>query len=107
MWLGANLHGEPAWQRSHSVRLPDRAGAPEGLGATLTVGRAVFHLVVLPGARGRLRLRSRPAAALKEIWPVTGGWLRWPPPLALEPHDLTPLAETIARNSSFETSQAA
>ena len=100
IWLGANDHGEPAWYRAHGVRVP--AGDPsrfDGFGSTLTVGHAVFYMLVGYDRPIGLRLRYEAAAAFKEIWPGRARPVSWPPRLALRASGRQELPEYLAHHS--------
>jgi hypothetical protein len=100
VWLGANDHGEPAWYRAHGVYLDDaRAGDWDGFGATLTVGHAVFYMLVGFDEPVAMRPRYEAAAAFKEIWPARGRPLSWPPRLLLRARDRQGLAQYLAHHS--------
>lgn len=107
VWLGANLHGHPAWHRSHSIVPREESSNGCCFGATLTVGHVVFHIVSLPGVEGRLYLRRDPDLALRDIWPDAARTLAWPPSVILREHDLTALAEVIAQTSVLRADRAA
>jgi hypothetical protein len=103
VWIGANAHGEPAWYRAHSMRLPGQpATALDGFGATLTVGHAVFYLLIGYAGRAGMRLRYDAAAAMREIWPGRQRDIAWPPPLVLREREPQGLAEYLARHSVLE-----
>jgi hypothetical protein len=103
VWLGAADRGEHIWSRSNSLRAAD-ATAPDGFGAVLTVGHAVFYVAVLPAASGRLYLKPPLAQALRNIWPGSGRSMLWPPAAKATPQDLRDLAELIAQNSVMKPS---
>jgi hypothetical protein len=68
VWLGAREQFHAAWYRSHSLRLP---GAPEdqvdGFGAALSLGFAVFWLIVPDNPNVQVRLVSEAAMMMKPI----------------------------------------
>jgi hypothetical protein len=101
IWLGANSHGEMAWFRAHSLSLgaaPDQAGA---WGATISFGYSVMHIVYHGLSERRMRLRQDAQRSLRRIWTPRDAFV-WPPPLRMQPTDLSPLAHVIAEQSSFE-----
>lgn len=101
IWLGANSHGEMAWFRAHSLNLgavPDQTGA---WGATISFGYSVIHIVFHGLSNQRMRLRREAQRSLRRIW-TPRDHSAWPPPLVMQPRDLTPLAHVIAEQSSFE-----
>jgi hypothetical protein len=70
-----------------------------GFGATLTIGHAVFYMLL--GYTGRLGMRMRydAAIALKEIWPNPRDLLEWPAPLSLSESQIGSLAKYVEGNS--------
>ena len=101
VWLGANSHGEMGWFGAHSLTLPGHPQQSEAWGASISFGYALVHLVFHGLPQQRMRLRGGALRMLRPIWQPRSG-LRWPPPVVVRPHDLTPLAVLVAENSSFE-----
>lgn len=100
VWLGAREVGHAAFYRGHSVRLGDSdRAAVDGFGVVLTVGFAVFWVLVpyLPGVG--LRLTGEAAMATKPIWPGLGRPVVWPPAHTIVPLDLTGLPARFAASS--------
>jgi hypothetical protein len=100
VWLGANDHGDAGWQRAHQIRLHGNVSERvDGFGATLTVGHAVFYLLIGYAGRVGTRLRYEAAYALKEIWPTVRDELEWPPAVTLPRHPSTGVTELVVANS--------
>jgi hypothetical protein len=100
VWLGARERGHAGWYRAHTLRLP---GSDEhdvdGFGVVLTVGFAVFWVVVPFTPSVKLRLVSEAAMATKPIWPGLGRSVAWPPAQSIVPINLTELPQRFVRSS--------
>jgi hypothetical protein len=57
VWAGANSHGQPAWQGSHSLVFGD-GPHQRGFGSTLSFGYGVLHLIQHADDDTMLRLRD-------------------------------------------------
>ncbi len=100
VWLGATDDGGGGWQRAHEIRLRgNTSDRIDGFGATLSIGHAVFYLLIGYGRRVGTRLRYQAAFALKEIWPSAREELKWPPAVRLPKLPATGVTELVVRNS--------
>lgn len=100
VWLGARETGHAAWYRSHSLRLPDGdEDQVDGFGVVLSVGFAVFWVVVPYDPTVQLRLVGEAAMATKPIWPGLGRAVTWPPPRTIVPLHLTALPQRFVSSS--------
>jgi len=102
VWLGATNQRPAEHYRGHRYPIPVPGPKSEeihGFGATLTIGHAVFYMLL--GYTGRLGMRMRydAAIALKEIWPNPRDLLEWPAPLSLSESQIGSLAKYVEGNS--------
>jgi hypothetical protein len=108
VWLGATDDGGGGWQRAHEIRLRGNSSEhSDGFGATLSIGHAVFYLLIGYGGRVGTRLRYQAAFALKEIWPSAREELKWPPSITLPELPATGVTELVVRNSITVESRSA
>ena len=100
VWLGANVHGEPAWAGSHTLDFGEPMAEMKGFGASMSFGYAVMHAIVHGSSAHRIQLRYDAHRSLAQIWP-TQPEATWPPTLRMRPMDLEPLAYIINANSAW------
>lgn len=102
MWIGAREQWHPAMYRAHSTALRGRADDEiDGFGVVLSVGYAVFWVLVPYEAGGHLRLFSDSAMAAKPIWPGLGRPVVWPPALPIAGVDLTGLPQRLLQRAQL------
>jgi len=100
VWVGANAHGDIAWQRAHSLVFRTLGDDARGFGASLSFGYGVLHLIHHGSPDWLLRLRYDAHRSLRQVWPTQPS-VEWPPDLRMQPRDLTPLPQVINANSTF------
>ena len=102
VWLGAREQFYPAWYRAHSLSR-DRSAIDvvDGYSVVLTVGFAVFFLIVSRDPQVQVRLRGEGALAMAPIWPRRREHVRWPPARLLAPIDLTRLPHRLLRDAAL------
>lgn len=101
IWVGANVEGDVAWGRGHSIRFETLGDDAAGFGFTLSFGYGVLHFVQHARDDVLLRLRYAPHQALRLIWPTAEPLIRWPPVTRVRPRDLSGLAIEVGNNSSL------
>lgn len=90
----------PLGYRSHNTCLSDTPdGEIDGFGVVLSVGFAVFWVLVPYEPRAQLRLFGEAGMATKPIHPCLGRSVVWPPPRTIVPIDLTGLPERLIQSS--------
>lgn len=98
VWIGATEPRGVAWQRAHHFRFNEASQSIDGFGATLTIGHAVFYVLIGYAGRVGLRLRYEAAFALKEIWPGASAELEWPPVTRLPTLPDTGVTKLVVEN---------
>jgi hypothetical protein len=101
VFLGANTHGEMGWFGAHSMTIMAAPERRHAWGALLTFGHGILYVVHHGLPETRLRPRRHVNLAMRPIWPPRDR-IFWPPPLAIAPRDLWPLADEVFTHSSWE-----
>lgn len=101
IWVGANVEGDVAFGRGHTIRFKTLGDDAAGFGFTLSFGYGVLHFVQHARDDVLLRLRYTPHQALRQIWPIAEPLVRWPPVTRMRPRDLSGLAIEVANNSAL------
>jgi hypothetical protein len=101
IWVGANVEGDVAWGRGHTVRFETLGEDAAGFGFTLSFGYGVLHFLQHARDDVLLRLRYAPHRALRQIWPIAEPIIPWPPTTRVRPRDLSGLAIEVANNSTL------
>jgi hypothetical protein len=99
VWIAARQQWHPAMYRGHSTALGDGTIEVDGFGVILSVGFAVFWILIPYQFRPLLRLFSDSAMLAKPIWPGRDRPVQWPPLLGIEGVDLTGLPTLLLRKS--------
>jgi len=104
IWLGHTNLRQATYYRAHRYPIPvpgPRSEEIHGFGATLTVGHAVFYLLLGYAGPVGMRMRYDAAVALKEIWPSRRRELDWPAPVGLSEAEIMGLAKFAAGSSAI------
>jgi len=106
VWLGETNLRQAMHYRAHRYPIPvpgPRSEEIHGFGATLTVGHAVFYMLLGYAGPIGMRMRYDAAFALKEIWPSRHGELAWPPRVSLTEAEIMGLAKHAESNSVVQS----
>ncbi len=99
LWLGSVDRSDPLLFRPNDVTLRD---GTTGYGATLSIGRLLFHSIARnAGPAPNLRLLGPAERSFDRISPDTGRAITWPPREVLAPADQWYVAEGVANLSTL------
>lgn len=99
LWLGSVDRSDPLQFRPNDVTLRD---GTTGYGATLSIGRLLFHCIARnAGLAPNLRLLGPAERSFDRISPDAGRAITWPPREVLAPADQWYVAEGVANLSTL------